>query len=142
VRQRDERGSASLELLLLGSGVLLLGYLVIGGARLPTAMAETYNDAAAAARTAALARTPAEAATAGRQAVVERLGARCASFSIVVDTSAFAATKSALGLPVPGRVVVDVRCEYDLRQAFPATPLGTTVFHARSVETVDPYRGQ
>lgn len=139
---RNEGGSAAVEVVLLGGAFLLLAHLLIGAARLPTARAEVYNATAAATRDAALERDEQLAADAAREAVAQALDGRCAAYSVEVDTSAFRGEPASPGrAALPGRVVVDVACRYDLRRVWRVAGIGEATFRVRVVETVDPFRG-
>lgn len=135
---RDDRGSATLELVVLAPALLLLLSLLIFGAR--TRMAETSVDQAAgqAARAASLARTASAAARdaeAAAAAVLRREGLVCDRTEVQVDTAGFRVPAGR-----PARVAVQVSCRVPFSDlALPGVP-GTRTVEARAVSVLDTYR--
>lgn len=132
-----ERGSASLEMVVLAPALLLvLAVLVLAG-RLALAQQAVTAAAADAARTASIARTAPAAATAARAAATASLtgqGLDCTGLDVVVDTAAFAAP-----LGTPTTVAADVACTLDLDLAIPGLP-GSRVISARMSSPLDTWR--
>lgn len=103
-----DRGSASLELVLLVPVVIVLLLLVVAFGRIAHGRQLVQSAAAAAARSASLAATPADAATRAQRsagAALADAGVSCAVMSARVDTAQFRAG---------GQVQVTVSCTADL----------------------------
>lgn len=132
-----ERGSASLEMVVLAPFLLLvLAVLVLAG-RLALAQQAVTAAAADAARTASIQRTAPAAATAARAAATASLtgqGLDCTGLDVDVDTAAFAAP-----LGSPATVAADVACTLDLDLAIPGLP-GSRVISARMSSPLDTWR--
>ncbi len=132
-----DRGSSSLELVVIAPALLALTFLVIAAGRVALAGQSVQSAAAQAARDASLARTPATAAAAGRDTAARVLagqGLDCATRTIDVDASD-------LTLPVgrPGAVTVDVECRVRLSDlALPGLP-GSKVLQASASSPTDPW---
>lgn len=107
--RRDERGSATVELVITAPVLLMIMLLVVGLARMASAAQEVDSIAADGARAASLERDTSLSADAARAAVTASLGDRgldCAGLDVDVDVSAYQ----------PGGVVtVTVACTADLR---------------------------
>ncbi|HYI58794.1 MAG TPA: TadE/TadG family type IV pilus assembly protein [Microlunatus sp.] len=139
-RRHDQRGSASVELVILVPAlVLVLGLLVAGG-RLWFARATVVEGAESAARAASLARSPGEARAAGKQAAARTLatdGLSCGADSVSVDTSAF-------GVPVgtPATVTATVTCRVTFADLdLPGMP-GSITVRTEGAAALDTYRAR
>ena len=139
-RRRDERGSASVELVILVPAlVLVLGLLVAGG-RLWFARATVVEAAESAARAASLARSAGEARSEGQQAANRTLatdGLTCGAESVSIDTSAF-------GVPVgtPAAVTASVACRVPFADlALPGMP-GSITVRTEGAAALDTYRAR
>jgi Flp pilus assembly protein TadG len=133
-----DRGSASLELAILGPALLLLLGLVIAAGRIAVSGGAIEAAARDAARQASIARDPASAATSARAAAVDTLteqDLRCTSLTVRVDTSGFRAP-----LGAPAQVSARVSCVVALSDlAVPGMP-GTKTLHASFASPLDSYR--
>ncbi|MBA8793594.1 Flp pilus assembly protein TadG [Friedmanniella endophytica] len=90
---RDQRGSLSVEAVIIIPGLVLMLGLMIAGGRLWLARTHLSEAAYSAARAASLARDPGLAETDGEQVARDELdshGVRCQSTTVSVDTTAFA----------------------------------------------------
>jgi Flp pilus assembly protein TadG len=139
-RQRNQRGSAAVEITLLIPALLLtLGLIVVGG-RVWFARTTVNEAAHAAARAASLARTAGEAAADGRSAGAQSLatgGLRCASITVEVNTAAF-------GVPVgtPATVTSTVNCRIRFGDLLlPGLP-GSIELKASGASALDTYRSR
>ena len=137
-RRRSDRGSASLELAILGFGLLMIFGLLIAGGRVALARMSVEDAANAAARAASISRT---ADSASREAVAVAdstlLGqnVECATRSIDVDTSGFAAP-----IGSPATVTAHIDCTVDLSDvAIPGLP-GSMTLSADGRSAIDQYR--
>lgn len=142
-QERDrhgDRGSITLELVILTPALLMLLSLAIVAGRIEVAAGAVEQASAAAARAASLARTPAAAESAGRRAADESLAGQnlhCAQLTVTVDTTGFA-------VPVgqPAQVAASVSCDVDLAQlSVPGLP-GARTLSARTVSVLDRYRSR
>lgn len=139
-RPRDQRGAASVELVIIVPAlVIMLGLLVAGG-RLWFARAAVVEAAQSAARAASLARTAGEAGHAGQRAggrVLATDGLSCGSETISVDTSGFGVP---VGLPAAVSARVDCRVPFaDL--TLPGMP-GSILVHGQAAAALDTYRSR
>lgn len=139
-RVRSERGSASVELVIVVPAlVIMLGLLVAGG-RLWFARATIVEAAESAARAASLARSAGEAHGAGGRAAERTLatdGLTCGSDAVSIDTGAFA-----VPVGTPATVTTSVTCRVlfaDL--ALPGMP-GSIIVTARGAAALDTYRAR
>jgi Flp pilus assembly protein TadG len=127
-----ERGSASLEAVLLVPILILVLGITVGLGRVVAGRNDADDAASEAARAASLTRSASDAGAAATQAASGRLAAAsslCRDPAIRTDTSDFR----------PGGVVaVSVTCTVDL--AGTSLPARATVT-ARSVQPLDPFRG-
>jgi Flp pilus assembly protein TadG len=134
-RCRDERGLASIELVLLTPVLLLaLGFVVVAG-RLGTVRGDVAAAARDAARAASMASSYEQAATAATTTATAVLGGRevtCRTLEVALgDPGAFRPG---------GQITVDISCQVSLADvAIPGLP-GTRTVGARSVEVIDTYR--
>jgi Flp pilus assembly protein TadG len=131
-----EGGSATLELVILTPGLLLVIALLIGVGRTQHAHQALEAAARDAARQASLARTPTQAhtaATTSALAALDREGLAC-SPSVTVDTAG-------LHRPVGSQAAVsaEVTCRLPLSALMPGLP-GSTQITSRFTSPIDPYR--
>lgn len=138
-RKRDQRGAASVELVILVPAlVIMLGLLVAGG-RLWFARATVVEASESAARAASLARSAGEARGAGNRAadrVLATEGLSCGG-SVSVDTSAF-------GVPVgtPATVRATVTCTVPFADlTLPGMP-GSITVSSVGLAALDTYRAR
>lgn len=134
-----ERGSATLELVVVAPALLLFLGLVVMAGRVAVVGNAVQQAAAAAAREASLARTPAAAQAAARQTAIDQLAQqdlRCAPLTVTVDTTGFAA---AVGTPAD--VQARVACTVSFTDL--ALPLpGQRALTADVTSPLDTYRGR
>jgi len=129
-----DRGSVTVELVLLAPVLLAVLGLIVGLGRIADAGGLVTGAARDGARAASLARTPAAAAAAARTAAAGDLtdaGLACPGLDVAADTAAF----------VPGGLVrVTVRCTVRLADlAVPGLP-GTRTLTATSAAPLERYR--
>ena len=136
VRRWRDAGSVSVEAAVLVPVVIVVGLLVIAGARTASAQQAVDNAATAAARAASLARTPAAAQHAGTVVARDRLareGITCRGSSVSVDASGITVGRT-------GQVRASVTCAVPLSDlALPAP--GTRTVIGAFTSPADPYRG-
>lgn len=137
-RLTGERGSVSLELVILTPGLLLvLGVLIYGG-RLELAKQSVQSAATQAAREASIARTQPEANSTADVAATRSLaeqGLDCVSSSVSVDTSGFASPAG-----TPASITAEVTCVVNLSDlAVPGIP-GSQTVTATADSPLDTYR--
>lgn len=139
-RLRGERGSVTLEAVILIPAFLLFVALVIAAGRVAVARQGVQTAAAEAARQASIARTAGEAtakAQAGAQQTLADQQLRCLSSSVVTDTSGFAAP-----VGTPASVSATVTCQVDLAGvAIPGLP-GSLTITASFQSPLDTFRGR
>ena len=139
-RQGSERGSVTLEAVILIPAFLLFVALVIAAGRVAVARQGVQTAAAEAARQASIARTAGEAtakAQAGAQQTLADQQLRCLSSSVVTDTSGFAAP-----VGTPASVSATVTCQVDLAGvAIPGLP-GSLTITASFQSPLDTFRGR
>lgn len=133
-----ERGSTTIEAVILVPAFgLFLGLIVIGG-RIALADAAVQSAAAEAARTASLARASTSAQSLGRQAALDSLASqdlRCTRTTVTLDTSGFSA---AVG--TAASVEATVTCVVALDDlAVPGVP-GSRTVEATMSSPIDTYR--
>lgn len=131
----NDRGSATLELVLVTPLLLLMLLFVVFLGRLGQARNDVDRAARDAARAASLARTPADADVAGRVAADDTLragGVSCRNMTVIIDTSGFAAG---------GEVAATVTCTVELADVAELTVPGTKTLTAAFTEPVDTFRG-
>jgi Flp pilus assembly protein TadG len=139
-KQRDQRGSATVEITMLVPALLLTLGLVVAGGRVWFARTTVNEAAHSAARAASLARSAGEAGTAGRSAGAQSLttgGLRCASTTVRVNTAAF-------GVPVgtPATVTATVGCRVAFADLLlPGLP-GAIDLDATGASALDTYRSR
>lgn len=136
----DERGAASVELVVIVPALVLVLGLLIAGGRLWFARATVVEAAQSAARSASLERSAGSAHRAGVSAgarVLATDGLRCAGDSISVDTSAF-------GVPVgtPATVRATVTCQVPFADlSIPGMP-GSITVRSVGAAALDTYRAR
>jgi len=138
VSRRDDRGSVTLEFVVLAPVLLaLLGLLIMAGR---VAIASNSVEAAAdeAARSASISRTAAGARSSAQDGARRSLAQqdlRCTSVQVDVDTSGFA-----VPVGLPAQVRATVTCVVSLADvALPGFP-GSRTVTATAVSPVDTYR--
>lgn len=139
-QRADDRGSATLELAVLGPVLLVLLGLVVVAGRLEAAAGAVEQAAAAGARAASSARTAAGARAAAEDSVRHNLSGQrvvCDDLQVAVDTGGF---RVAVGRAA--EVVVRVSCRIPLSdQAVPGLP-GSRQVDAQVVSPLDAYRAR
>ena len=124
-RHGDERGSASLELVIVVPAVVAVIALLTAGWRLWSVRSQVRKAAAAGARAATLARSGAEAEQAASAAIdadLETVGSSCTGPTVGIDVSAFSAPPGQ-----GGDVGVDVTCEVPFTDLLIPMPGALTV---------------
>jgi len=137
-RRASERGSASLEFAILGTGLVgILGLLVAGG-RIALAQNSVEDAANAAARAASIARSAGSArdeATAVADSTMRGQNVQCTSRVIDINTSGFSAP-----IGVPASVTTHIECTVELSDLLvPGLPKSKT-FSADGRSAIDQYR--
>jgi Flp pilus assembly protein TadG len=140
VRRRlgSERGSATIEAVIIVPALMVFAGLVLTAGRVTIAHQSVELAAAEAARSASLARSPAEAQTQAAAAASAALDDRrldCRSRSVVLDTADLSAP-----LGAAGRVTARVVCVVDLSDVAVLGLPGTVTIDARAASPVDRYR--
>ena len=140
VQQRNDLGSVTLELAILGPALLLLLVLVVAAGRVQVAGAAVEQAAASAAREASIARTAVAAraaATSSAQQSLQEQGVDCAGLDVTVDIAGFAVSAG-----LPAQVVVAVVCVVPLSDlAVPGLP-GSRTMRAQMASPLDRYRSR
>ena len=134
-RRTVERGSASLELVLMAPALIVLMLFVVLVGRLGQARADVDRVARDAARAASIARTSDaahERATAAARATLAEGGVSCRSMTIELDTATFAPD---------GAVRATVGCSVDLADLSLLGVPGSRTITATFTQPVDAYRG-
>lgn len=133
----SERGSTSLELVVIAPALLALMALVIVAGRVALAGQSVQTAAAQAARDSTLERTPAAGTAAARDTARRVLADQdlsCATTHVDVD-----ATDLALRVGQPGAVTVDVICQVRLSDVgLPGLP-GSKTLRATATMPTDPW---
>jgi len=139
-RARQERGSATIEAVILAPAFLLFIGLIIGAGRVAMAHQSVEAAAAEAARSASVARTADQAraeATAGADHALTNQGVRCASLTVTVDTSGFS-----VPVGTPAKVTATISCVVSLAElSVPGMP-GTVQVVASVGSPLDTFRGR
>ncbi|MHB1927840.1 MAG: TadE/TadG family type IV pilus assembly protein [Acidimicrobiales bacterium] len=133
-RRADERGGATVELVLLTPLLILVLVFVVALGRLASARMEVDSAAAQAARGASMARDPATAAALARSLATTSLAGHhltCAPLSVSTDTAAFAPG---------GWLAVRVSCTASLAGLSLLRLPGAQTITSRFVEPLDVYR--
>lgn len=131
---RNERGSVTVELVLVTPLLILLLLFVVALGRLASARIDVNGAAAQAARAASIARDPESASSAAKQTATSALAddhVTCANLAVATDTSGFSAG---------GTVAVTITCNVDLADLAGLRLPASTAISARSVSVVDTYR--
>ncbi len=137
-RLRTDTGSVSVEAAVLVPAVIIVGLLIIAGARVSSAEQAVDNAATAAARAASIARSPHSAQQAGAAVARERLGREgitCQETSVSVDASQIAVGRA-------GLVRASVTCRVALSDLALPVPGGTRLITSSFTSPADPYRGR
>ncbi|HVM03353.1 MAG TPA: TadE/TadG family type IV pilus assembly protein [Acidimicrobiales bacterium] len=132
--RRDERGVATLELVLLVPVLVALILFAVGMGRLGQARGDIDSVARDAARAGSIARSPDEAAAAAQATASDVLASRnltCAGLAVDVDTTDFRAG---------GWVRVDVSCTIPLSTLAGVWAPGDKTMQARALAVVDTFR--
>jgi Flp pilus assembly protein TadG len=135
VRELDDRGSASVELVLVTPVLLVVLLFVVALGRLADARAQVDSAARDAARAASIARGPDSARTGALAAAGDRLaegGVTCRSLDVQVDVDGFRAG---------GTVMATVTCDVDFGDLTLLGVPGNRAVAATAAEVVDVYRG-
>jgi Flp pilus assembly protein TadG len=139
-KRRSERGAASLELVVVIPGLVLLLGMMIAGGRLWFARTTVTEAAQAAARAGSLARSASQAIVDGRSAGQQSLstgGLRCSEHSIVVNATGFATP-----VGTPATVRSSVTCRVPLADLLlPGTP-GSVLITRDGSAALDTYRAR
>lgn len=133
-----ERGSATLEAVILAPALLALVALVVFGGRVVVAKQGVEAAAAQAARSASIARTAGAAqglAEGAAAATLANQDLRCVASSVTVDTSGFAAP-----VGTQAQISATVTCTVDLADLLLAGAPGTRVVRATMTSPLDTYR--
>ncbi|MEW1637481.1 TadE family protein [Streptomyces sp. NPDC093801] len=137
---REDRGSYSVETVILAPVVIALMLLMIAFGRITDASGAVDTAARAAARAASLEREAGAAQAAGAAAANRSLtgeGIRCASSSVAVDTSGYG-----LDLGQAATVRVTVACTAPLGEiGLPGLP-GSRTLRSSWTSPIDSYRGR
>lgn len=133
-----DRGSASVETVIIAPAFVLFIGLLVFAARMGMAHQSVEAAAFEAARSASLARTATEAraaSQAGASATLANQSLRCQSTNVSVDLAGFAAP-----IGTAGSVQATVTCVVDLSSvSLPGVP-GTRVVTATATSPIDTYR--
>lgn len=136
-RHGDERGSASLELVIVVPAVVAVIALLTAGWRLWSVRSQVREAAAAGARAATLARSGAEAEQAASAAIdadLGTVGSSCTAPTVDIDVSAFSAPPGQ-----GGDVVAAVTCEVPFTDLLIPMPGALTVT-GRAGSRLDSFR--
>lgn len=137
--RRDERGSVTVETVILGPTLAALLVVIVAGGRVATTHDAVESAAADAARAASLARTGPNAQQQARQAARDSLAAQqlhCQAVKVTVTTAGFTAP---VGQPASVTVTVSCRlslADLSLVSGVPGTWTGT----ATIASPIDTYR--
>ncbi|SOC51215.1 TadE/TadG family type IV pilus assembly protein [Ornithinimicrobium cerasi] len=135
-----DRGSVSVEMVILGPVLLFFVLATFFAGRYALAQQSVQAAAAEAARAASIARSAGEAsgsATGAASASLANQDLRCVTRSVSVDTSAFAQSPG-----TPGLVTATVSCQVDMSDlAFPGIPGNRTLVSTMS-SPLDTYRSR
>lgn len=135
-----DRGSATIEAVIVAPAFLLFVGLIIGAGRVAIAHQSVEAAAAQSARTASVARTAGQAradATSSAQNTLANQGLHCATLTVTVDTTGFATP-----VGTPARVTATVVCVVSLADlSVPGMP-GTLRVEATAGSPLDTYRGR
>lgn len=130
-----DRGSASLELVLLTPVLVVVLLFVVAGGRIAAARGQLDGVVRDAARAGSLARSPTAAEKAANELAAGRLataGLTCRDLNVDVDTSRF----------YPGgSISARITCTVDLSDLLSLRVPGSRVLVADATEPIDGYRG-
>lgn len=132
-----ERGAASVELVVIVPGLVLLIALMTAGWRVWSLRAQVQDAAGAGARAASLARSGAEAQSAAREVVnadLAAVGSLCSAPSVTVDSSGFSTPAGTVA-----SVRVGVSCRVALSDLLVAVP-GAIRAEGHSTVRLDTFR--
>ena len=132
--RHDDRGAAGVEAALAVTGLLMVGFFLIGGIRLLGSAGDVDGAAHAGARAAAAEYNDGAASSAAQSVVGQVLGDRgvaCSGLSVVIGGD----------LNAGGVVIVDVTCTVELSDVMVAGFPGSRKVTGRGVEQVDVVRG-
>jgi hypothetical protein len=135
--QDKERGSLTLETVILAGGAILLIGLLIAGVRISWANNAVQSAASSAARDGSLARSADLAQARANEAAsvsMSQSGATCSGQNVSLDTSRFLAPLGQTGI-----VTASVSCDVPLSNLLPGLP-GSMSVNKSASSPVDPYR--
>lgn len=135
-RARDDRGTLTVELVLLTPLLFALLAFLVGLGRAADARGRLVGAVRDAARAASLATTPAAASRAARDTALANLqgaGLECRNPQVTTDTSSF---------QPGGTVRVTIRCALDLSQLVVSGLPGRTTLSADAAAPLDTYSSQ
>ena len=139
-RPDSERGSATIEAVIIVPALMLFVALLVAAGRVQLAHQSVDAAAAEAARAASISRTANEAQTratvSGTQALANQ-GLRCASTSVTVDTVGFA-----VPVGTPATVSATINCVVALDDVALPGLAGTITVEATVRSPLDTYRGR
>ncbi len=134
-RASSERGSASVEMVLMTPALVVMLLFIVALGRLTDTRGQVAAAARDAARSAANARTPATAELAGSYlgaATLNDRGVGCRRLTVTIDTTGFRAD---------GIVAATVTCVVDLSDITGLGLPGTKTISSTFTAPVDPHRG-
>lgn len=137
-RRTDERGSLSLELAILGTGLVAIVGLLVAAGRIALAQTSVEDAANAAARAASIARTAGSAreeASAVADSTLRGQNVQCSSRVVDINTSGFSAP-----IGVPASVTTHVECTVDLADLLVPGLHKSMTFTADGRSAIDQYR--
>lgn len=138
IRPDPERGSMSVEMVILAVPLLLILSIIIGAGRVGMANNALDQIAHDVARVASIARNAADAQTQATTVAHELLAAQgldCASLSVDVDTSGFSAP-----VGTPSQVEVEITCTIQFDDLLiPGAP-GSSTLTGSASRAIDTYR--
>lgn len=140
MRTRGDRGSATIEAVIILPTFMLFVALIITAGRIQMARQSVDAAAVEAARAASISRTAGEAqsraSASGNQALTNQ-GLRCTSTSVSIDTSGYS-----VPVGTPASVSVTIVCVLDVSDvAIPGLPGAITITRSAS-SPLDTYRGR
>jgi Flp pilus assembly protein TadG len=130
---RPDRGSSTLELVLLTPALIALLLLVVAGGRIEQARGQLDGAAREAARAASIERTPGAAQASARLIAAQRLGSHgvtCGGLTVTTDTSLFRSG---------GSVTTTITCNVQLSDLVGLALPGTRTLSASASEPIDTY---
>jgi Flp pilus assembly protein TadG len=135
-----DRGSATIEAVIVAPAFLLFVGLIIGAGRVAIAHQSVEAAAAEAARTASVARTAGQAradATSSAEHTLVNQGLQCDTLTVALDTTGFSTT-----VGTPARVTATVACGVSLSDLWMPGMPGTLRVEATVRSPLDTYRGR